>query len=76
MQLARRGKPVEAGLLPVVLPTIHLAHGVGFIEGASRWGIPWRALLRVSGTYRPENDEQPYRGPVNASGLNGSAPKT
>lgn len=76
--LARAG--VQAGrsgadsalLVPVVLATMHLAHGTGFLRGAGRWGIPARALLRLAGVRRAE-DEGPYRGPVHAPSLDRSA---
>lgn len=67
--LWRRRSVASALLLPVVLATMHLAHGVGFLEGARRWGIPWAALLRVSGLRADPDDEAPYRGPVFAPGL-------
>jgi len=44
-------KPTDASrpdpLVPVALATMHAAHGVGFLHGAYRWGIPWSALRRV-----------------------------
>ncbi|MHB8694096.1 MAG: glycosyltransferase [Solirubrobacteraceae bacterium] len=44
---AQRGR--EALLVPVVLATMHLAHGAGFWVGAIRYGAPVAALLRVVG---------------------------
>lgn len=65
---AARGGAGPARLVPVVLATMHLAHGTGFLRGAGRWGVPGRALLRLAGLRRPE-DEGPYRGPVDAPSL-------
>jgi glycosyltransferase involved in cell wall biosynthesis len=73
-QTAVRGRPLEAALLPAVLPTMHLAHGLGFFEGARRWGFPARAVLRAVGIRRPE-DEAPYTGPVHAPNLHGGEPR-
>jgi succinoglycan biosynthesis protein ExoA len=47
-ETARRSRS-SAALVPVVLATMHIAHGVGFLEGAYRWGTPWRALWRIVG---------------------------
>jgi succinoglycan biosynthesis protein ExoA len=53
-------------LVPVVLGTMHVAHGVGFLEGCRRWGVPWRALRRLAGwPARPA----PYCGPIFAPSL-------
>lgn len=68
-ETARRGEGRDAPLVPVVLATMHLAHGVGFFDGCRRWGVPWRALrnvVRGSG-----DDAQPYAGPVDAPSLKG-----
>jgi succinoglycan biosynthesis protein ExoA len=54
-------------LVPVVLSTMHAAHGVGFLEGSLRWGVPWRALRRLAGGH---SDPAPYRGPIDAPSLN------
>jgi hypothetical protein len=52
-------------LVPVVLATMHAGHGVGFLEGCRRWGVPWRALWGlVTGTRHPA-----YDGPVDAPNL-------
>lgn len=59
----RRG---SAPLVPVVLATMHFAHGVGFLEGSWRWGVPWRALWLFG---RGEDEVEPYSGPVEASSL-------
>lgn len=69
MQLALRGRWREAVLLIVVLPTMHLAHGVGFLEGSLRWGVPWAALLRVARLRDDPADAARYEGPVSAPNL-------
>lgn len=55
-------------LVPVVLATMHVAHGVGFLEGAARWGVPWGALSRVA-TNGGRDLPEPYSGPVSAPSL-------
>ena len=48
VRLTGRARPkTDAAWLPVVLATMHLAWGTGFIVGSVRFGIPWRALARV-----------------------------
>jgi succinoglycan biosynthesis protein ExoA len=55
-------------LVPVVLVTMHAAHGFGFLEGLRRWGVPWQALRGlVAGS-----DRAPYEGPIDAPSLTGS----
>jgi glycosyltransferase involved in cell wall biosynthesis len=50
LQAARRsGRPSDAVLVPVVLATMHGAHGVGELAGAARYGPPWAALARAAG---------------------------
>lgn len=69
-QAVRRERRLGVALrLPFVLATMHLAHGVGFMQGARRWGVPWAALLRVAGLRSDRDDEAPYRGPILAPGL-------
>jgi glycosyltransferase involved in cell wall biosynthesis len=53
-------------LVPVVVCTMHIANGVGFLEGCVRWGVPWRALWRVAGG---RGQSAPYRGPIEAPSL-------
>lgn len=60
----RRGPPM---LVPVALATMHIAHGVGFLEGFGRWGVPWRALARVA--HGAPGAVVPYAGPVHAPSL-------
>jgi succinoglycan biosynthesis protein ExoA len=67
--LSRERRVRSALLLPLVLATMHLAHGVGFLEGTRRWGVPWAALLRVAGLRSDPEDEAPYRGPIFAPSL-------
>jgi succinoglycan biosynthesis protein ExoA len=55
-------------LVPVALLTMHTAHGVGFLEGSCRWGIPWRALRRIALGVGTE-DATPYTGPIDAPSL-------
>lgn len=71
VQAARRGQRAEGALLPAVLAAMHLSHGVGFFEGAARWGAPWRAVLRAAGVL-PEAPA-PYDGPVFAPSLAAAA---
>jgi glycosyltransferase involved in cell wall biosynthesis len=62
-----RGRRGPAALVPIALATMHTAHGVGFLEGSKRWGVPWRALARVA---RGASDPiLPYAGPVQAPSL-------
>jgi len=47
---AARARPQpEALLVPVVLPIMHLAHGLGFLRGALRHGPPLAALGQATG---------------------------
>jgi hypothetical protein len=66
LEAARRRPGADYTLVPVVLATMHLAHGIGFLEGSRRWGVPWRALWRVAGG---GGDLRPYRGPIDAPSL-------
>jgi len=50
---------------------MHAAHGLGFLEGAARWGVPWAALLRIAGLRADAGDEGPYAGSVSAPSLAG-----
>ena len=52
-QARRAGaQAAEAALVPVVLATMHLAHGSGFLQGMLRHGVPVAALARVLGAGR------------------------
>lgn len=68
-QLGLRGRLREAATLPFALIAMHVAHGVGFIEGSLRWGLPSAALLRVVGLRRASEDLAPYTGSVAAPSL-------
>ncbi|HYZ81011.1 MAG TPA: glycosyltransferase [Solirubrobacteraceae bacterium] len=57
--LVGRRPPAECALLPIVLATMHLGHGVGTLEGVVRYGVPTDALKRAAGlraTSRPAGD--------------------
>jgi glycosyltransferase involved in cell wall biosynthesis len=60
------GSAAHYVLVPVVVCTMHVANGVGFLEGCVRWGMPWRALW---GTVWRGGRPRPYRGPVEAPSL-------
>jgi len=60
--------PGEAPRVPFVLATMHLAHGVGFIDGCRRWGVPWRAFAHV---VRGDEAMPAYRGEIDAPSLRG-----
>jgi hypothetical protein len=47
--LLGRRPAAESALLPIVLATMHLGHGVGTVEGVVRYGVPTRALARAAG---------------------------
>jgi glycosyltransferase involved in cell wall biosynthesis len=70
-EAAREGDGADP-LVPLALATMHAAHGVGFIEGSCRWGLPWRALRRVAGVAAAD-DAAPYDGPIDAPSLGGAA---
>lgn len=55
-QLPTAGR--DALLVPVVLPIMHLGHGLGFIEGALRDGPPLAALASVTGLSPPNRSGQ------------------
>jgi GT2 family glycosyltransferase len=53
MQTAREAEqPRDAALVPLVLATMHLAHGSGSLYAAARHGPPLAALARVAGFSR------------------------
>jgi succinoglycan biosynthesis protein ExoA len=71
IQATRRGRGADGQdadyvLVPIVLATMHLANGIGFLEGCVRWGVPWRALWRVASG---RDDLRPYGGPIEAPSL-------
>jgi len=53
-------------LVPVVMVVMHVAHGVGFLEGCARWGVPWMALWHVVSA---SGEPKPYDGPIAAPSL-------
>jgi hypothetical protein len=69
---ARRRR--EALLVPVVLATMHLAHGAGFWVGVIRNGAPVAALLRVAGLAGPAARLAPAPARVHAPSLIGGWP--
>jgi len=69
---ARSGRRSEAYLVPAALATMHAANGIGFLQGAARWGVPWRALARVAGLRHSPDDLSPYDGAVTAPSLTGA----
>jgi succinoglycan biosynthesis protein ExoA len=46
-ETTRGASPADAASLPLVLATMHLAWGFGFLYGCVRFGVPARALARV-----------------------------
>ncbi len=68
-QAAAAGAGADALRVPLVLATMHAGHGTGFLRGCLRWGIPVRALLRVTGLRADPADEAPYAGRVDAPSL-------
>jgi succinoglycan biosynthesis protein ExoA len=46
---ARQDRAAVAATVPLVLVTMHLSAGVGFLRGMRRFGVPWQALARVTG---------------------------
>ena len=47
-EAARGADPSDAAALPLVLGTMHVAWGAGFLMGCARFGVPLRALARVA----------------------------
>ena len=43
----REGSPADLLKLPLIYPTMHFSHGLGFIVGCFRFGVPFEAILRV-----------------------------
>lgn len=71
LQAGARGHRREAVLVPAVLATMHGGHGLGFLQGFIRFGVPWAALLRcarLSGMVELQSPGQPE--PVWAPSLN------
>ena len=70
LQAARRSRrPADAVLVPVVLATMHGAHGVGELTGAAHYGPPWAALARAAGLAGTAEALEPAAEPVWAPSL-------
>jgi glycosyltransferase involved in cell wall biosynthesis len=69
-EASRRSPRAEDALVPAALATMHVAHGIGFLEGSAKWGVPWRALWRIAGAGR---EVEPYSGPIEAPSLAGAS---
>ena len=53
-RLAPRARPrSDAAFLPVLLGTMHLSWGGGFIRGSARFGVPFRAVALALTSRRP-----------------------
>jgi glycosyltransferase involved in cell wall biosynthesis len=63
---ATRREGRQDPLVPIVLATMHVAHGVGFLEGCRRWGVPWAALRGLAGG---SARSAPYCGPIYSPSL-------
>jgi glycosyltransferase involved in cell wall biosynthesis len=61
----------DAAMVPVVLATMHIAHGVGSYIGAARYGPPLSALASVFGLGRIADALAPPAEPVFAPSLRG-----
>ena len=60
VQAARRtDRRGDAALVPVVLATMHGAHGVGELIGAAHYGPPWAALARAANLSRAPEGRAP-----------------
>jgi glycosyltransferase involved in cell wall biosynthesis len=63
--------PVDAALVPVVMLTMHLAYGLGFLRGTIRHGAPVAALLSAAGFEHMAERLRPPGEPVFAPSLQG-----
>ena len=61
----------DSALVPIVLATMHLGHGFGFLRGAVRYGPPTAAIARVFGLKRLAAELTPASRPVFAPSLGG-----
>jgi hypothetical protein len=53
IQAARSAeRPADAALVPVVLATMHFAHGTGALRAVRRHGAPWAAIATALGAER------------------------
>lgn len=62
----------QVALVPVVLATMHLAHGTGSLCAAVRYGAPFAALARAFGVRSLAERLAPEPRPVFAPSLNGA----
>ena len=62
-------RPEDAALVPVVLATMHLAHGAGSYRGAVRYGLPLSSLASVAGLAQLSRRLRPGPTPVFAPSL-------
>jgi glycosyltransferase involved in cell wall biosynthesis len=69
-EVAREDDAAVAAVAPVALATMHVAHGVGFISGCRRWGIPRAALVNLLRGEKPSS-ARPYDGSIEAPSLHG-----
>jgi glycosyltransferase involved in cell wall biosynthesis len=70
LALGASASSAGAGAVPALV-TMHAAHGVGFLRGVRRWGMPWAALAQAAGIPPGAADRGPYGGPVDAPSLEG-----
>jgi succinoglycan biosynthesis protein ExoA len=69
----RKSPPAVAATVPLVLATMHIGAGVGFLRGIRRFGVPWVALARVVGIPSPDRLASPAaQEPVYAPSLDAS----
>jgi succinoglycan biosynthesis protein ExoA len=61
LRQAREGNRGDAAALPVVLATMHLTWGLGFMTGSLRFGPPLAALGHVAGLGRRREPARPAR---------------
>jgi succinoglycan biosynthesis protein ExoA len=64
----------DAALVPIVLATMHVGHGVGELAGAARYGTPWSALARACGLTGVAQSLEPAPEPVFAPSLRRTEP--
>ena len=59
-RVARRARGRGSALrVTAALATMHLSWGAGFLEGCRRFGVPWRALLRLARSPRSDVEPRP-----------------
>lgn len=67
-------RPADAALVPVVLVTMHTAHGLGQARGWIRYGPPVQAIAALAGRRARSPAGRPQDDPVFAPSLQGAAP--